>query len=104
MHIQIVTYRVEGVSDADFVEANTEFAAAMAAVLGLLAKVWLKKPASDGYGGLYLWRDREAYEAFLASELWAEVLNDASMLDVKSAHYGVMEELTRATQPGLRVL
>ena len=104
MHIQIVTYRVEGVSDADFVEANREFAAAMAAVPGLLAKVWLREPAGDGYGGLYLWRDREAYEAFLASELWAEVLNDASMLDMKTADYDVMEEITRATQPGLNVL
>ncbi len=104
MHIQIVTYRVEGVSDADFVEANREFAAAMAAMPGLLAKVWLKEPAGDAFGGLYLWRDREAYEAFLASELWAEALNDVSMLDVKSADYGAMEELTRATQPGLKVL
>ncbi len=104
MHIQIVTYRVEGISEADFVEANREFAAAMAAVPGLLAKVWLKEPAGDGYGGFYLWRDREAYETFLASELWAEVLNDASMLDVKSLDYGVMEELTRATQPRLKVI
>lgn len=103
MHVQIVTYRVEGVSDADFIEANREFAEAMAAVPGLLTKVWLKQP--DGaYGGIYLWRDREAYEAFLASELWDEVLRDASMLDVVAADYGVMEELTRVTQPGVKVL
>lgn len=103
MHAQIVTYRVEGVSDAEFIEANREFAEAMAAVPGLLAKVWLKG-GNGVYGGLYLWRDREAYEAFLASELWAEVLGDASMLDVASTDYGVMEELTRATQPGLKLL
>ncbi|HUQ44726.1 MAG TPA: YdhR family protein [Candidatus Limnocylindria bacterium] len=105
MHVQIVTYRVEGVSDPDFIEANREFAEAMAAVPGLLAKVWLRGPEGDGrYGGLYLWRDREAYEAFLASELWGEVLNDPSMLDVQAADYSVMEDLTRATQPGLRVM
>ena len=104
MHVQVVTYRVEGVSDVDFVEANREFAEAMAAVPGLLAKVWLRQPEGDGYGGLYLWRDREAYEAFLASELWAEALNDPSMLDLQAADYGVMEDLTRATQPGLKVL
>jgi len=104
MHVQIVTYRVEGVSDADFIEANREFAEAMAVVPGLLAKVWLKRPDGGVYGGLYLWRDHEAYEAFLTSELWGEVLNDASMLDVGSADYGVMEELTRATQPGLKLL
>lgn len=39
MHVQVVTYRVEDVSDADFIEANKEFAEAMAAVPGLLAKV-----------------------------------------------------------------
>ena len=76
---------MEGVSDADFIDANREFAEAMAGVPGLLAKVWLKRPGV--YGGLYLWRDREACEAFLASELWGEVLNDASMLDVVSADY-----------------
>jgi hypothetical protein len=75
----------------------------MGAVSGLLAKVCLREPAGDGCGGLYLWRDRDDYEAFLASELWAEVLNDASMLGVKSADYGVMEELTWATQPELNV-
>jgi heme-degrading monooxygenase HmoA len=103
MHVQIVTYRVEGVSDAEFIEANREFADAMAAVPGLLAKVWLKQP-SGGYGGIYFWRDREAYEAFLTSDLWAEVLKDESMLDVMAADYGVMDELTRTTQPGLKVL
>lgn len=54
MHVQIVTYRVEGVSDADFIEANKEFAEAMAAVPGLLAKVWLKRADGEVYGGLYL--------------------------------------------------
>ena len=104
MHVQVVTYRVADVSEAEFVEANREFAAAMAAVPGLLAKVWLQRLDEDVYGGLYLWRDREAYEWFLESELWAEALADESMLDVTSTDYGVTEELTRATQPGLKVL
>ena len=105
MHVQVVTYRVEGVSDPDFIEANRAFAEAMAAVPGLLAKVWLRGPDGEGrYGGLYLWRDREAYEAFLAGELWAEVVNDPSMLDVQAADYRVMEYLTRMTEPGLKVL
>ena len=104
MHVQLVTYSVVDVTRAEFVEANRDFAAAMAAVPGLLAKVWLERPGENVYGGLYLWRDREAYETFLQSELWAEVLNDASMLDVTSTDYDVTEELTRVTQPGLKVL
>lgn len=103
MHVQIVTYRVEDVSEAEFIDANREFAAAMAEVPGLLTKIWLQRPGGR-YGGVYLWRDREAYEAFLASELWQEVLADDSMLDVDATDHAVMEELTRATQPGVQLL
>ena len=104
MHVQLVTYGMAEIGEAEFADANGEFAAAMATVPGLLAKVWLKKPDESAYGGLYLWRNREDYEAFLQSELWAEVLGDASMLDVTSEDFLVMEELTRVTQPGLKVL
>ena len=104
MHVLVVTYRVADVSESEFVEANREFAAAMAAVPGLLTKVWLQRPDEDVYGGLYLWRDHQAYEAFLESELWAEALEDQSMLDVTSTDFGVMEGLTQVTQPGLKLV
>ena len=104
MHVQVVTYRVADVGETEFVEANMEFAAAMAAVPGLLAKVWLQRPGEDVYGGVYLWRDREAYDAFVGSALWAQALEDESMLEVTSTDFGVMEELTRVTQPGLKLL
>ena len=104
MHVQIVTYAVEEVADADFIEANKEFAEAMSAVPGLLAKIWLKGPGGGVYGGVYLWQHREAYDAFLASELWASVLADESMSNVEAHDYAVMEELTRHTQPGLPVV
>src|ERR1700730_17880110 len=104
MHVQVVTYRVADISDPDFIEANQEFAEMMAAVPGLLAKVWLKDPDEKIYGGLYLWQDRQACKSFLASDLWAEVVKDDSMLDLESHDFGVMEELTRSTQPGLKLL
>ena len=40
MHVQVVTYRIaDEISEADFIEANKEFAEMMVAVPGLLAKV-----------------------------------------------------------------
>jgi hypothetical protein len=104
MHVQVVTYRMADISEPDFIEANREFAETMAGVPGLLAKVWLKDPDESVYGGLYLWRDREAYESFLASELWAEVLGDDSMIDTSSHDFAVMVELTKATQPGTKLV
>jgi Putative mono-oxygenase ydhR len=104
MHVQLVTYRMADISDPEFVDANQEFAEMVSAVPGLLAKIWLKGAEEGAYGGLYLWEDRAAYESFLGSELWAEVLNDESMLDLASHDYAVMEGLTTATQPGIALL
>lgn len=106
MHVQVVTYRlaVGDVSDDEFVAANEEFAAMMNAVPGLLAKVWLRNESEDVYGGLYLWRDRNAHDAFLASELWAEVLSDDSVSDLVSRDFAVMDALTRSTQPALQMV
>ena len=104
MHVQVVTYRMADISEPEFIEANREFAEMMAAVPGLLAKVWMKDPDQNLFGGLYLWRDRDAYESFLAGDLWAEVINDDSMLDLASVDFAVMQGLTEATQPGLKLV
>ena len=104
MHVQVATYRIAEMSDADFTEANQEFAEMMADVPGLLAKIWLKAPDGSTYGGIYLWRDRQAYEDFVGGELWASVLTDESMSELESREFAVMEELTRATSPGLQLV
>lgn len=103
MHVQLATYRINATGDDEFIEANREFASMMSAVPGLLAKVWLKAPDGNVYGGVYFWRDREAYEAFIASELWNSVLTDDSVADLESRDFEVMDELTRLTQPELAI-
>ena len=104
MHVQVATYKLAEMSDEDFIEVNEEFASMMTAVPGLLAKIWLKAPTGNVYGGVYLWRDREAYEAFIAGELWASVLSDDSLSELDSRDFAAMEELTKLTQPGLKVV
>ena len=104
MHVQVVTYRLDDVDDSDFVEANREFADMMAVQPGLLAKIWLKDPDGNTYGGVYLWNDREACQSFLAGELWGEALKDDSVMDINSRDFAVNDELTKLTQPGLKVL
>lgn len=101
MHVQVATYKIKEISDEEFIEANREFASMMSGVPGLLAKVWLKAPDGNVYGGVYLWRDRQAYENFIGSELWASVLDDDSLSDLESRDFAVMEELSKSTQPGL---
>ena len=104
MHVQVVTYRMADVSEPEFIEANKEFAEMMAVVPGLLGKVWLKGADDNIYGGLYLWRDQEVCQSFLAGELWAEVVKDDSVLDLASDDFAVMEELTKTTQPEIQLV
>lgn len=104
MHVQVATYEIDAIGDDEFIAANREFAAMMSAVPGLIAKVWLKAPDGNVYGGVYLWRDREAYEDFINSELWASVLSDDSLSELESRDFAVMDELTKATQPGLNLI
>lgn len=104
MHVQVATYRIDEVSDDEFIGENQEFASMMSAAPGLLAKVWLKAPNGNVYGGVYLWRDREAFDEFIGSELWASVLNDDSLSELESRDFAVMDELTRETQPGITLI
>jgi len=104
MHVQVVTYRLADISDPEFIDANREFAEMMAAVPGLLAKVWLKDPDGSTYGGVYLWQDRQACESFLAGDLWGEAITDESLMDLASHDFAVMDELTKVTQPRLQLL
>lgn len=104
MHVQVATYKISEIGDDEFIEANQEFASMMSAVPGLLAKVWLKAPEGNVYGGVYIWRDREAYEDFIRGELWESVLNDDSLSELESRDFAIMDELSRATQPGLAIV
>jgi hypothetical protein len=88
----------------DTVLVPEEFADLMAAVPGLLAKVWLQDADEHTYGGIDLLRDREACQSFLAGELWAQAVEDESMFDLASHDFAVMEELTKATHPGMKLL
>lgn len=105
MHVQVVTYRLtDGVSDDEFVAANQEFAEMMAAVPGLLAKVWLKNEGEGVYGGLYLWQNRDAFDNFMSGELWGAAVTDGSISDLVSRDFAVMDGLTRSTQPLLEMV
>ncbi len=97
MQIQVVTYELAGVSEQQYLTDCNEVAGAIAGLSGLLAKVWLENPELNRYGGLYVWEGRDAMEA---GSTWAH----PAATDVVSEDYGVLENLTRQTQPLLKVL
>ncbi len=104
MHVQVVTFGLHGISDAEYQQASQAEAATFAALPGLVAKIWLRNADANRYGAVYLWQDRAAHDAYVHGELFASITNDPALTDVASQDFEVITELTTATQPGLTIL
>ena len=83
MHLLMITYQLQGISEADYLaqsKEDTAFLDFLATFPGFYSKVWLADAATNTYGGVYLWKDREAMEAFIHSDIIKAVAAD--ILDV----------------------
>jgi quinol monooxygenase YgiN len=103
MHIQVVNFHLNDLSDADFRALCDEVAPAFAEVPGLISKVWLANPSTNTYGGVYTWEDREAMEEYSKSELFGRVAANPNFAGVTSSDFGVLEGPTSVTR-GLAAL
>jgi hypothetical protein len=98
VHIQIVNFHLNDLSDADFRAGCDELAPAFAEVPGLISKAWLANPATNTYGGVYTWESREAMDDYAKSELFAAVVGNPSFAGITSADFSVLEGPTRVTR------
>lgn len=99
MHILIVNFNLQGLSGAQYQQAcNDVFAPAFRDVPGLLAKTWLADPSTNTYGGVYVWQDRDALEAFRQSDLFRSVATHPNLTNITLRDFGVLEEPTRVTR------
>lgn len=98
MHVQIVTFKVSGMTHDELLKAcDEQFAPAFSNVPGLLYKLWLADPTTNTYGGVYAWRDEPAMENFLASELFEMVRSYPHFTDIESKDFGILDGPTRIT-------
>jgi membrane-associated PAP2 superfamily phosphatase len=98
MHLLMITYQLQGISEADYLAQNKEDALFLATYRGLHSKVWLADAATNTYGGVYLWKDREAMEAFLHSDIVKAVAADPSLANLTMKDYAIAEDLSRVTR------
>ena len=97
MHVLVVNFQLDGVSEEQYRGLCDELAPAFADVDGLEAKTWLADSATGTYGGVYMFRDRAAFEAFASSELAAGVANHPNLADVTMRDFGVLEAPSAVT-------
>ena len=102
MHVQIVTFNLDGITEGDYIDVASRLAPRFASVPGLLAKVWLESPSSGTYGAIYFWDDEDAMNRFLATDLFEGT--NPEFVNFTADDFSVLANLTRATQPVLTVL
>jgi Putative mono-oxygenase ydhR len=60
VQVLVVNLHLDGITEAEYYRMCDELAPVFAEVPGLVSKVWLADPASNSYGGIYTFADREA--------------------------------------------
>ena len=98
MHIQVVNFNLEDISRAEYESVCNELAGAFAALPGLVSKHWLADEKNNTYGGVYIWENREAYDAFVNSELFAGVGSNPALVNISSKDFDVIEAPSRVTR------
>ena len=68
-----------------------------AAVPGLVRKIWLANSATGTYGGVYVWRDKQAMEEFAETDLYKSVATHPNLKDFSSADFDVLLGPTEVT-------
>ena len=98
MHVLIVNFQLDGVTEEQYRGLCDEEAPAFAEVPGLVSKTYLADAGTGTYGGVYMWTDREAFQAFAASDLAAGVFNDPNLSNVTMRDFGVLEGPSAVTR------
>jgi hypothetical protein len=103
MHVQVVTFGLNGITEEQFHEAAGGDAPAFTTLPGLLGKIWLRDPETNTYGGVYLWAGHEAYERYINGEIFSAIKGNRNLKNVESRLFGVFEDLSSLTMPELLV-
>lgn len=97
MQVLTVTFGLEGLTEAEYYRGCDRDAPAFADIPGMIAKVWIADPATNTYGGVYTFRDRESLEAYLASDLFRAIQEVPQFAGVTAKTFAVLEGPTRVT-------
>ncbi|NJN55196.1 MAG: YdhR family protein [Anaerolineae bacterium] len=86
------------VSQADYETAAAPLAEPIAAVPGLLWKVWLINEADQESGGIYLFANSESLTAYLDSDIVAGIVSHPALSDFSVKQFGVMADMSAVTR------
>ena len=104
MRVKIINFNLLDMTEDGYAEACDQLAPTFAELPGLQAKIWLGDPATNTYGGVYLFADRDAADEYAASELFRTVGTFPNLTNITVRDFAVDEDSTRRTQPSVEVV
>lgn len=100
MHLQIVTFKLDGIDDAAYRAHAEQQAPAFAALPGLRAKIWLANQRANTYGGIYAWDGVAAMRAYQDGKIFQGLRANPHLVDVTVRDFSVLAGPTEVTRGG----
>ena len=76
MHMQVITFKLDGIDDAAYQAHAEQSAPVFAALPGLRAKIWLANRQAGTYGGIYTWDDVAAMRAYQGGKIFQGIAGE----------------------------
>lgn len=100
MHLQLITFRLRGMTAEAYEAHCAEVAPRFAEIPGLRSKIWIAEPGTDVRGGAYLWESREWADRHARGPIVARMLADDRFEGVTIRDFDVLAEPTAVTRWG----
>jgi Putative mono-oxygenase ydhR len=98
MHMLVINFGLKDIDESQYCKMCESVAPAFAALPGLISKVWLADAATNTYGGIYTFKDRQAMDAYKRSDLFKSLTSSANLVNVSARDFTVIEAPTRTTR------
>jgi hypothetical protein len=100
MHVQVITFRLDGIDDVAYQAHAEQNAPVFAALPGLRAKIWLANQQANIYGGIYTWDDIAAMRTYQGGKIFQGLQANPHIINVAVRDFSVLAGPTEVTRGG----
>jgi hypothetical protein len=94
MHAVLITFTTEATLD-ELAGPFTDYAHSLCSMDGLVSKTWIHD--GNTLGGFHVFASRAAADAYLGSDMAAELIANPALSDFVIDHYEIIDELSAIT-------
>ena len=97
MHILIINFILNNVTRPEYEAIGDQVSGAFAAIPGLISKKWLANEDTNTYGGVYLWKDRQAMLDYKESEIFKSLGSNPAFANITLTDFELLAGPSKVT-------